>query len=121
MILILGGAGAGKHEFAQSLGYTEDEMSRDVYVDAPVVTGLEETVRKDPEQADVLLPALLKKEVVICCEVGSGVIPLMREDRTLREATGRLCVKLAQQAESVVRVVAGIPMAIKGELPCRRS
>ena len=121
MILILGGAGAGKREYAQTLGYAETEMSRDIYAETPVVIELEETIRKDPEQAEALLPALLQKEVVICCEVGSGVIPLRREDRMFRENTGRLCVRLAQQAESVVRVVAGIPMAIKGGLPCRRS
>ena len=57
---------------------------------------------------------------MLCCEVGSGVIPNSREDRVFREATGRLCVRLAQRAEAVVRVVAGIPTAIKGELPCAR-
>ncbi|MBR6323078.1 MAG: bifunctional adenosylcobinamide kinase/adenosylcobinamide-phosphate guanylyltransferase, partial [Lachnospiraceae bacterium] len=72
-------------------------------------------------QAEALLEPLCGKEVVICCEVGSGVIPLAAEDRRFRETTGRLLVQLARRADSVVRIVAGIPMAIKGELPCRRS
>ena len=121
MVLILGGKGAGKRAYVRSLGYGEPEMNRDISSDAPVVTDLEETVREAPEEAEKLLGTLLTKEVVICCEVGSGVIPLSAEDRRFREETGRLTVRLAQEAESVVRVVAGIPTAIKGELPCRRS
>ena len=69
----------------------------------------------DPSQADDLLPALLEKEVVACSEVGSGVIPMHFEQRRAREATGRLCVQLAARADKVVRMVAGIPMVIKGE------
>ena len=121
MVLILGGAGAGKRSFARSLGYTDEDMSCDVFSDAPVITELEETVRKAPDQAETLLRPLCGKEAVICCEVGSGVIPLAAEDRRFREAAGRLMVQLARRADCVVRVVAGIPMAIKGELPCRRS
>ena len=70
--------------------------------------------------ADALLEPLCTKELVLCCEVGSGVIPLSREERQAREATGRLCVLLAQRADAVVRMVAGIPTAIKGVLPCGR-
>ena len=121
MVLILGGAYAGKLEFARTLGYRDEQMSRDIDSSAPVLLDLQETVRKDPGNAAALLEPLLKKEVVICSEVGSGVIPISKEDRIFREETGRLLVKLARQAESVVRVVAGIPTAIKGELPCGRS
>ena len=121
MVLILGAVGAGKREYARSLGYTEEEMSPDVFSNAPVITDLEETIRKAPDQAETLFERLLKKDLVLCCEVGSGVIPLQREDRIFRETTGRLCVRLAKEADAVVRITAGIPMAIKGELPCRRS
>ena len=121
MVLILGGKGAGKREYARTLGYGDEEMSADVFSDAPVMTDLEEAVRKAPDQAEKLLEPLCKKELVISCEVGSGVIPLHYEGRRFREETGRLLLRLAREAESVVRVVAGIPTAIKGELPCGRS
>ena len=121
MVLILGGKGAGKREFARSLGYSDDEMSPDVFSDAPVIIELEETVRRAPDEAEKLLGSLCRKDLVLCCEVGSGVIPLAKEDRIFRESTGRLCVQLAKRADAVVRIVAGIPMAIKGELPCGRS
>ena len=66
-----------------------------------------------------LLEPLCEKRAVLCCEVGSGVIPIDYETRLGREAVGRLCVRLAQRAECVVRMVCGIPTVIKGELPCR--
>ena len=82
--------------------------------DKKVLYGLEKLVAADPEGAASLLPELLKKEVVACSEVGSGVIPLRYEQRQAREATGRLCVQLAAHAEKVIRMVAGIPVTIKG-------
>lgn len=118
MVLILGGAGAGKRAFARSLGFSDERMSADVYADRPVVFDLQETVRRDPDGADALLPLLLKKELVLCDEVGCGVIPAERKDRAFREATGRLCCALAREASAVVRVVAGIPVVLKGALPC---
>jgi adenosyl cobinamide kinase/adenosyl cobinamide phosphate guanylyltransferase len=120
MILVLGAYGAGKRDFARSLGYKEIEMSDSIEAEAPVLFGLEEIVRADPERYEALIEPLCRRELVLCCEVGSGVIPNSREDRVFREATGRLCVLLAKRAEAVVRVVAGIPVAIKGELPCAR-
>lgn len=119
MLLIVGGEGSGKRTFARSLGYTDSELSDAVLDDRPVIFHVEQMVFHDPEQADTLLPALAKKEVVICNEVGSGVIPVDRTERMGREATGRLCVQLAQRADCVVRMVSGLPTVIKGELPCR--
>jgi adenosyl cobinamide kinase/adenosyl cobinamide phosphate guanylyltransferase len=62
-----------------------------------------------------LLDSLLAKEVVICNEVGAGIIPASRVERESREATGRLCCQLAQHADRVVRLTAGIPIVIKGD------
>jgi adenosyl cobinamide kinase/adenosyl cobinamide phosphate guanylyltransferase len=67
------------------------------------------------------LPALAKElagyDAVIATEVGSGVVPVDKEERAAREAAGRLTCLLAQRADTVVRVFCGIPMVIKGELP----
>ena len=95
-------------------------MSRDPGSPAPVLFELEELVRADPTHAEALLEALCQKELVLCREVGSGVVPLSAEERRWRESVGRLCVLLATRAEAVVRIVAGLPMALKGELPCAR-
>ncbi len=118
MVLILGGYGAGKRAYARSLGFSDADMSDDLSSGRPVLCGLEAIVRNDPEHAGALLPALCEKALVLCCEVGCGVVPLEKTDRAYREATGRLLCALAKEATAVVRVVAGIPVAIKGELPC---
>ena len=114
MILIIGGAASGKRTYLASLGYLPEEIADGVLDPRKVLYGLEKLVAADPEGAASLLPALLEKEVVACCDVGSGVIPLHYEQRRAREATGRLCVQLAARAEKVVRLVAGIPVVIKG-------
>lgn len=115
MILILGGAASGKRTYLASLGYAPEEVADGVLDDRKVLYGLEKLVAADPEGAAALLPALLQKEAVACCEVGSGVIPIRYEQRQAREATGRLCVRLAARSEKVIRLVAGIPIVIKGE------
>ena len=119
MLLIVGGEGSGKKTFAQSLGYTDKDIADAVLDERPVLYHLEQMVFADPQCTDALLTALADKEVVICNEVGSGVIPADRAERVGREATGRLCVLLAQRANCVVRMVSGIPTVIKGDLACR--
>jgi adenosyl cobinamide kinase/adenosyl cobinamide phosphate guanylyltransferase len=119
MVLIVGGEGSGKRTFAQSMGYTPAEMADGVVDERPVVFHLERMVFADPESIDDLLTQLVRKEVVICNEVGSGVMPVDWKERAGREATGRLCVRLAKQAECVVRMVSGLPTVIKGQLPCK--
>lgn len=114
MILILGGAASGKRTYLMSLGYEPEDIADGALDDKKVLYGLEKLVAADPEGADGLLPAMLQKEVVVCSEVGSGVIPIRYEQRQAREATGRLCIQLAARAEKVVRMVAGIPTIIKG-------
>lgn len=119
MLLIVGGEGSGKRSFAKTLGYSDLDMADAVLDDRPVLFHLEQMVFQDPGCTDALLPALEAKEVILCNEVGSGVIPVDRAERLGREATGRLCVLLAQRADCVVRMVSGLPMVIKGSLPCR--
>ena len=116
MILIVGGEGAGKRAFAEHLGYSRENMADAVLDNRPVLFHLERMVAADRSSAPELLDALCEKEIVICCEVGSGIIPMEYRQRRIREATGRLCVQLAQRADAVVRMVCGIPTVIKGEL-----
>lgn len=114
MILVIGAAASGKREYVKARGYTDDDMAEAVLDARPVIFDLQELVAKDPENAPLLMPELLKKQVVICNEVGSGVIPVDRNERQTREQTGRLCIQLALEAERVVRLVCGIPIVIKG-------
>ena len=51
--------------------------------------------------------------IVICDEVGCGVVPVDREERAWRETVGRLCCWMAERAESVERVFCGLGMRLK--------
>ncbi len=117
MVLIIGGEGSGKRTFAQSLGLSPEDMADGALDARPCVYHVEKMVFADAANAPRLLEPLCEKQVVICCEVGSGVIPADYETRLAREAVGRLCVRLAQRAQCVVRMICGIPAIIKGELP----
>lgn len=63
--------------------------------------------------ADQWLTNLLDKEVIVCNEVGSGIIPMLASERMYREQTGRLCTLLASRAEHVIRMVCGIAVNLK--------
>jgi adenosyl cobinamide kinase/adenosyl cobinamide phosphate guanylyltransferase len=104
LILIIGGEASGKDAYAKTLGFPDSEIAANIH----------ELVFEAPDSAMELLEKLAAKSVVTCDEVGSGVIPADRRERAGREATGRLCVLLAQRADKVVRMVAGIPTVIKG-------
>jgi len=113
MTLVIGGAAAGKLEYVKSLGYKDSDISDGIIDERPVVYNLQNIVFSDREAAPGLADILITKEVVICDEVGSGIIPEDPELRLCREAAGRLCVILAGRAHRVVRLVAGIPVVIK--------
>ena len=115
MILIVGGMSSGKKTYAISeLGYNDEDISDGVVNDKPVVYNLQEVVKsQDADNSDSLIDTLLTKEVVICNEMGAGIIPAASEDRKWRENTGRLCVLLAKEATQVIRMTCGIPNIIK--------
>lgn len=51
--------------------------------------------------------------VVVSDEVGSGVVPISKEERLWREAVGRALCVVAEHAESVTRVMCGIGVRLK--------
>ncbi len=113
MVLVIGGAGSGKLDYVKSLGYSEEEIADGLLNGRAVVYHLQNIVFDDPDRAPDLLGTLLEKEVVVCDEVGSGIIPLSARERQARETTGRLCIQLAARATRVIRLVCGIPTVIK--------
>ena len=113
MILVIGACASGKLDYVKSLGYSDQDIANSVLDGRKVVYNLQNVVFRDPANALGLLDDLLQKEVVVCDEVGSGVIPLERSEREAREATGRLCIQLAQRASRVVRLVCGLATVIK--------
>lgn len=115
MILVVGAMTSGKRTYVtQLLGFTQEEIADGILDEKPVLYNLQNLVAQNPEKSMGLLEELLQKEVVICNEVGSGIIPTERNERLAREATGRLCNALAQKSDKVIRIVCGIPTVIKG-------
>ena len=114
MILVIGGLASGKREYVKShYGYTEDAMADAVLDNRPVIYNLQDLVKNNPKDSMSLLPELQKKEVVICNEVGSGLVPIDIKERQAREITGNLCIALAERAEKVIRIFCGIANVIK--------
>lgn len=52
--------------------------------------------------------------VIVCDEVGLGVVPMDAFERRWREAVGRALCVIAQESERVERVFAGLSTVIKG-------
>lgn len=51
--------------------------------------------------------------VIICDEIGNGIVPVEAFERAYREQTGTISRMLAKEAEEVVRVICGIGQRIK--------
>lgn len=132
MILITGGTSSGKATFAHNLAAQHE------WGEGDVAFNVEELLWEQVEGAGQIAPAgddaaghadskalsatpellerLAAKAIVTCSEVGAGIVPLDARERAWREAVGRLSCKLASQADTVVRMVCGIPVVLKGEL-----
>lgn len=122
MRLIIGGAGQGKLDYAlKKTGMDHSAVVLDPAQagDKPILYRLEAWVKANPEVDHLaVLEELLAANpgiVVLCDEVGCGVVPIAREERVWREAVGRLCCTLAQRADTVERIFCGIPMTLKGD------
>jgi adenosyl cobinamide kinase/adenosyl cobinamide phosphate guanylyltransferase len=112
MILIIGGKGQGKLNYVlQKTGLSRDQVAETLPTDKPVIYHLEQIVRNNPELSVDDLP----DGILICDEIGCGVVPMSPEERDWRERTGRLCCAITQRAERVERIFCGLPMVLKGE------
>ena len=114
MILIIGGAGQGKLDYVlQKTGYGPAQVARtpEEARTRPVFAGLEDW----PELDETALLEANPGVILICDEVGCGVVPMDKEDRSWRERVGRTCCTLAERADCVIRMYCGIPSILKGE------
>lgn len=51
--------------------------------------------------------------IIICDEIGNGIVPIDPFERAYRERMGRILVQLAKRAEEVERIICGIGQKIK--------
>lgn len=131
MILIIGGFAQGKLHYVKQR-YVHCEDGREVTVldgtlELPTETGalqvivnhLQSYIREQLRQGtdpEGMIENFGKEHpdcILICDEIGNGIVPMEAEERTYRERTGRILEQLAAQADEVVRVVCGIGQKIK--------
>ena len=117
MILVVGGAGQGKLRFARELSGSADGDAPDAAIFDKLHLAVRDCLREGGDLS-ALAEKALQSRVVVCDEIGCGIVPLDREERRWREETGRLCQALAREAEAVYRVVCGIPVCLKRESRC---
>ncbi|MEI6562801.1 MAG: bifunctional adenosylcobinamide kinase/adenosylcobinamide-phosphate guanylyltransferase [bacterium] len=76
----------------------------------------EPTVRPRQDELITALKTSPTGVIIVSNEVGMGIVPETPLGRKFRDLQGRLNQDLAIIADSVVFVIAGIPMAIKGRI-----
>ena len=128
MTFITGGAYQGKTEFAiNNFGFSESEIAEgsaeiEILLSAKCIRNFENfvyAVTESGKNAVTAAEAILSQNpdvVIIMNEVGGGIIPLERSERKKREAAGQTGCMLAEKAETVVRLICGIPTVLKGKL-----
>ena len=128
MILILGSANSGKRDAAKSLYGVNTffdcsrETSESIF-DSRAIANYHLLIRQileqggDPVEFTKRLISVNPDAIFIINEIGCGIVPLEKKERIWREACGKCTCLIASKSTTVVRVVCGIPQAIKGELP----
>lgn len=112
MKFVTGGAFQGKHTFV-----------REKFPQERCITVEEEQVLACLAAAEDVLSQIRaeiaeveyegRQAVIVMNEIGSGITPMEAEQRKLRDEMGRIGCVLADEAEEVYRVIAGIGVKIK--------
>ena len=116
MELVIGGAFQGKLTWAMAhYGLTMDDVC-DLAVSEPRAGAIcyGDGEARSRREADMLrdLP-LADIAVVVCREVGGGIVPMDGEERAWRERHGTFMQELARRADHVTRVFCGLTEGLK--------
>lgn len=126
MILITGGAYQGKTAYVKA--HFQHEITDgavcmfDTAKSAAILTNYHMLIRRLTESgmdAESFTRAFCSENsdcIVLLDEIGSGIIPMEKKERIWRETVGKAGCILAENSEAVIRLLCGIPTAIKGEL-----
>ncbi len=125
MELYIGGYAQGKLDYVKKLHEGEDLS---IICDAgelsgargrPVLYGAHRMVlslleeKRDPQAFFASVFERYPECIVICDEVGNGIVPMERSEREYRDAVGAMLILAAQKADRVERVICGLGQRIK--------
>ncbi|MBN1039509.1 MULTISPECIES: bifunctional adenosylcobinamide kinase/adenosylcobinamide-phosphate guanylyltransferase [unclassified Clostridium] len=126
MILIYGGAYNGKNEFVKKKYNLEDKelfYCNDSNLDFSYkgIIGLHIFIKgcilSNMDALEIIKQNLdnLQDNIIVCDEIGSGIVPLDRKDRLWREECGRVLQFLSQNSNKVCRIFFGLEEVLKDE------
>lgn len=129
MVLVTGGAFAGKLEYCQREFHIFDSEMIDgadckieELLSKSLVNHFHLLIRRMMENGmnttdiiDKIKPILKRNPdiIIIADELGCGIVPIEKKERIYREMVGRVCCVLAEQATTVHRITCGVGMIIK--------
>jgi adenosyl cobinamide kinase/adenosyl cobinamide phosphate guanylyltransferase len=126
MIFIFGGKYQGKTTYAltqygETLKVCDlDKDSLETIYQADLINNLQAGVRRllmegvSPIKYFTENLNRLNQKIIVGTEIGCGIVPMEKNERTWRDETGRVYQLIAGHAEKVERVWAGIAVQIKG-------
>ena len=105
------------HLYIKSLTYKED-AAYNTTVDDTITTDdtiTDDTTAKTMPAAEIINDIYEANPdiILICDEVGGGIVPLKKEDRIYREAVGRALCCAVKKSDRVERVMCGIGQCLK--------
>lgn len=126
MILIYGGSYNGKTDFAIKKYNLKSEdifycNSSELEFSCRSIVGLhifiKHCVLNNISALDVIKNNLdnIKDKIIICDEIGSGIVPLKSEDRLWREECGKVLQFLSKNCNTVYRIFFGLEEVLKDE------
>lgn len=127
MKLVIGGYGQGKLQYVLRKYQLEEDAvwdgvlpeEKEIQTNAVVINHFHQWVRQSllqGESPEEIARSFVERHgdcIIICDEIGNGIVPVEAFEREYRERTGRILIQLAKEAEEVERVICGIGQKIK--------
>lgn len=109
MVLFTGPLYSGRQDAAKAWA----EANGTSWADLRVCEDPTEVLKNTQDLAAAAIELATAYDIILYTEVGSGLVPVDETDRLHRETSGRLSILLAEQADEVYRVVAGLAKRLK--------
>ncbi len=122
MIIITGGAYQGKKDYVEKTYNISKcqmlngkECSTEDLIQTKCVYNFHFFIKRDSDIFNTAKRLVSENPdiIIITDEIGSGIIPLDKNERIWRENTGKICCYLVRYAETVVRLNCGLPLILK--------